>query len=96
MWLFNTAKGLIRKKDGDRPFARACSDRTRGYGITLRNGRFRLAIREKFFMMMVVGHGLPREVVDAPPLEVFKAQLDRTVRNSSSERYSCPWQAGLK
>lgn len=67
--LFNTAKGLTRNKDGERPFARACSDRTKGKGFTQRNGRFRLDMRETFFMMMVVGHGLPREVVDAQPLE---------------------------
>lgn len=30
-------------------------------------------------MLMAVGHRLPREVVDTPPLEVFKATLDRTL-----------------
>ncbi|KFQ32429.1 hypothetical protein N332_04894, partial [Mesitornis unicolor] len=47
-------------------------------GFKLEEDRFRLGNRNKFFTVSVVSHWhrLPREVVDAPSLEVFKARLD--------------------
>jgi len=60
------------KKAGGGLFTRACCDRTRGNGFNLKEGRFRSDVRKKFFTMKVVRHWnrFPRDVVDAPPLEV--------------------------
>ncbi|GAB0178770.1 hypothetical protein GRJ2_000342300 [Grus japonensis] len=52
---FQYLKGAY-KKAGEGLFTRACSDRTRGNGLKLKKGRFRLNIRKKFFSMSVVRH----------------------------------------
>ena len=74
---FQYLKGAC-KQEGERLFTRMDSDRTRGNGFKLRRGRFRLDIRRNFFTQRVVTHWnrLPKEVVDAPSLEAFKARLD--------------------
>jgi len=60
-----------------------CSDSTRGNSSKLKEGRFTLDTRKKFFTMRVMKHWhrLPREAVAAPSLAVFKARLDGTLSN---------------
>ena len=74
---FQYLKGVY-KQEGVWLFTRVDSDRTRGNGLKLRQGRFRLDIRRKFFTHRVVMHWsrLPKEVVDAPSLKAIKARLD--------------------
>ncbi|KFQ89504.1 hypothetical protein N337_05345, partial [Phoenicopterus ruber ruber] len=52
-------------------------------GFNLKEGRFRLDIKKKFFTVRVVRHWnrLPREVADVPSLEVFRARLDGALSN---------------
>ena len=84
------------KKDRDKLISRACCDRTRGYGFNLKEGRFRLDIRKKFFTVRVVKHWnrLPTEVADAPSLETFKVRLDGALSNLNQLKMS-PLIAGV-
>ncbi|GAB0190054.1 hypothetical protein GRJ2_001470700 [Grus japonensis] len=79
---FQYLSGTYRK-DEEEIFIRKCSDRTRGNGFKLKVRKFRLDIRQKFFTERVVRHWtrLPREVVNAPSLEVFKGRLDGALGN---------------
>ena len=82
------------KKAGEGLFTRACSDRTSGNGLKLKEGRFRSDIRKKFFTVRVVKPWtrFPREAVDVPSLEVFKARLDGAWSKLVYWKVSLPWQ----
>ena len=66
----------VYEKERDRLFSRVCWDRTNGNSFKLKEG-FRLDIRKKFFTVRVMRLSikLPREVVDAPSLEILKVRL---------------------
>ena len=74
---FQILKGAY-KQQGEWLFMRVDSDRTRGNGLTLGQGRFRLDIRKKFFTQSMMTHWnrLLKEVVDVPSLEALKTRLD--------------------
>jgi len=71
---------------------------TRGKGFRLAEGRFRLDKKKTFSTLRVVRpwHRLPREAVDVPFLEVFKARLDGALSNLVWWKLSLPMAGGLE
>lgn len=63
--------------------ARRIQDRTWCNGFKLKDGQFRLDIRNDFFIRKVVTHWhrLSRAAMDASALKIFKVRLDRTWYN---------------
>jgi len=77
---------------------RAWGFRTRGDGFKLKEERFRVDIREKFFTLRVVRlwPRLAGEAVAAPSLAVFKTRLDGALSTLGWWRGSLPMAGGLE
>ena len=83
--------------DGERLFTKPCSDRTRGNSFKLKEGKFTLNIRKRFFMMRWwwgTGPGCPEKLWMPHPLMCSMPGWSALWATWSSGRCPCPWQEG--
>jgi len=83
--LIHVYKHLKRgcNEDRVRLFSVVPSDGTKGNGHKLKHRKFPLNVSKHFFTERVTKHchGLPRDVVGSPSLEIFKSHLDMVLGN---------------
>lgn len=91
--LWENLKGADKKK---REGLFSYSDRTREGGFKLTESKFRWDVQKEFFPQRMVKHWnrLPRQVVAAPSLEVFKARSDGALSNLIQWVTSLPMTGG--
>lgn len=75
------AGDLVAAVQYNKTFTKSCRGKTRDNGFKLKETRFRLDLRKKFFTMRMMRHWnkLPREAMDSASLELFKARVDGAV-----------------